>query len=154
MKPLGVPQFTENMYEKIASVIKEWEACTSITFKKVDIKDGPIIRISFKNGSQPWSLIGNRIQYESHDKPTMNLCTVDALSPIASDQDRATILHEFGHTLGLLHEHQSPLREGELPLTLKSELYLVHSTSDDLILPFSQLVSRFSVTRYRASCPF
>ena len=26
--------------------------------------------------------------------------------------DRATVLHEFGHSLGLIHEHQSPFKGG------------------------------------------
>jgi len=26
--------------------------------------------------------------------------------------DRPTVLHEFGHALGLIHEHQSPFKGG------------------------------------------
>ena len=26
--------------------------------------------------------------------------------------DRATVLHEFGHAIGLIHEHQSPFKGG------------------------------------------
>lgn len=26
--------------------------------------------------------------------------------------DRSTVLHEFGHSLGLIHEHQSPFKGG------------------------------------------
>ena len=26
--------------------------------------------------------------------------------------DRSTVLHEFGHSLGLIHEHQSPFPGG------------------------------------------
>jgi hypothetical protein len=26
--------------------------------------------------------------------------------------DKATVLHEFGHAIGLIHEHQSPFKGG------------------------------------------
>ena len=26
--------------------------------------------------------------------------------------DRSTVLHEFGHSIGLIHEHQSPFKGG------------------------------------------
>jgi hypothetical protein len=37
---------------------------------------------------------------------TMNFGWIDAGSP--EDELRAVVLHEFGHALGLLHEHESP----------------------------------------------
>lgn len=49
-----------------------------------------------------WSYIGtdaSRIPLESF---SMNLGFVD----------RPTVLHEFGHALGLIHEHQSPFEGG------------------------------------------
>jgi len=42
------------------------------------------------------------------------------LGPVKSDTDEPTqletgyILHEFGHVIGLGHEHQSPFMDGEL----------------------------------------
>jgi len=39
----------------------------------------------------------------------MNLGWISGESDVISDEERGVILHEFGHTLGLLHEHQSPL---------------------------------------------
>ncbi len=49
-----------------------------------------------------WSYIGTdatRLPLESF---TMNLGFID----------RTTVLHEFGHALGLIHEHQSPFKGG------------------------------------------
>jgi len=45
----------------------------------------------------------------------MNLGWVEEGAEIV-DEDRGVILHEFGHTLGLNHEHQSPARGGKLQL--------------------------------------
>jgi Astacin (Peptidase family M12A) len=35
------------------------------------------------------------------------------------EANRGVILHEFGHTLGLLHEHQSPVRGKKITLKEK-----------------------------------
>jgi len=43
----------------------------------------------------------------------MNLGPVED-GPELKNPDRAYILHEFGHALGFLHEHQSPTMEGQL----------------------------------------
>jgi serralysin len=64
------------------------------------------IRISFKyNGS--WSVIGTTAKNIPKNQPTMNF---GWLTPDVSDEEaRRVILHEFGHALGLIHEHQSPV---------------------------------------------
>jgi hypothetical protein len=46
----------------------------------------------------------------------MNLGWLDAGFADATTKERGTILHEFGHALGLLHEHQSPARGNSLHL--------------------------------------
>jgi serralysin len=65
-----------------------------------------LIRISFKY-SGSWSVIGTTCkQITDHSKPTMNF---GWLTPTSSNDDvRRVVLHEFGHALGLIHEHQNP----------------------------------------------
>jgi Astacin (Peptidase family M12A) len=68
------------------------------------------IRVSF---NQPgyWSLLGQASMiYAAQNEATMNL---EGLGEASADQIKSAeaagvILHEFGHALGLLHEHQSP----------------------------------------------
>jgi hypothetical protein len=63
------------------------------------------IRISFQfEGS--WSVIGTTCKNVPKNQPTMNF---GWLNPGISDSEaRQVILHEFGHALGLHHEHQNP----------------------------------------------
>jgi len=64
------------------------------------------IRISFlRRGS--WSVLGNTCRSVSpKSEPTMNF---GWLTPNSTDDElRRVVLHEFGHALGLIHEHLSP----------------------------------------------
>ena len=60
------------------------------------------IRISFVPEEGAWSLIGTDALQESPGRPTMNLGWFDV----------ATTIHEFGHMLGMIHEHQNPRGTG------------------------------------------
>jgi serralysin len=64
------------------------------------------IRISFAY-SGSWSVIGTSCKNVPKNQPTMNF---GWLSPGVTDTEaQRVILHEFGHALGLIHEHQNPL---------------------------------------------
>jgi hypothetical protein len=67
------------------------------------------IRISFQANPGSWSYVGTDCSLESvvpKDQPTMNF------GWLTDDTDdiewRRVVLHEFGHSLGAIHEHQSP----------------------------------------------
>jgi hypothetical protein len=55
------------------------------------------IRIAFGDDGA-WSYIGTDCLEIPRDQPTMNL----------GWQDESVVLHEFGHAIGLIHEHQNP----------------------------------------------
>jgi Astacin (Peptidase family M12A) len=56
------------------------------------------IRVSFTRGDLNWSYIGKKASLVTSDQETMNLHEIQPY----------IIRHEFGHALGLRHEHQHP----------------------------------------------
>jgi hypothetical protein len=65
-----------------------------------------LIRISFRQKGN-WSAIGTTCRKVTDKaKPTMNFGNLNSDS--TEEQIRRAVLHEFGHALGLIHEHQSP----------------------------------------------
>lgn len=96
------------MQKKVRSLAKEWEKHANIKLKFV--AKGPTeVRISFYADDGSWSAVGRdalNTSYFPLHQPTMNLGWVrDDSDPV---EDRAVILHEFGHALGCIHEHQAP----------------------------------------------
>jgi hypothetical protein len=64
-----------------------------------------MIRISFRYAGS-WSTLGTSCKRVPKSQPTMNFGWLT----VATDPDEArrVVLHEFGHALGLIHEHQNP----------------------------------------------
>ncbi len=97
----------EASFNLIWQAIKAWNKHTP-TLKIVFITGAPgDIRIAFNKGLDGnWSTTGTDARLVPKDKPTMHL---------EPNGDRptfySTILHEFGHALGLKHEHQHPDRK-------------------------------------------
>ena len=56
------------------------------------------IRIAFDSNNGAWSYVGTDCRGIPLDQPTMNLGFLDG----------GTAAHEFGHAIGLAHEHQNP----------------------------------------------
>ena len=63
------------------------------------------IRISF-GGQGSWSVLGTSCRRVPAGDPTMNFGWLTAASTDAELE--RVVLHEFGHALGLVHEHQLP----------------------------------------------
>ena len=70
---------------------------------KISFIDNPNdaqIRIDFDPDGGAWSMVGTDcLNQTDYTKPTMNLGWFDV----------GTVIHEFGHVLGMIHEHQNPL---------------------------------------------
>ena len=75
-----------------------WSKYCDIEFKKVDSWAGSNIRIWYNSEEGAWSYVGTDCTDIPLNEMTMNLGFID----------RGTILHKFGHAIGLIHEHQSP----------------------------------------------
>jgi serralysin len=69
----------------------------------------PPTRVSFGSGNVSHARLGTFGSDRPNDKPTMFIATSNASQkPRPIEHVRATILHEFGHVLGIVHEHQHP----------------------------------------------
>jgi hypothetical protein len=74
-----------------------WEAVANLKFVW-DNSPQAEIRIAFDATDGAWSYVGTDARGIPFDQPTMNL----------GFEDGGTAAHEFGHAIGLAHEHQNP----------------------------------------------
>ncbi|KAF8068844.1 hypothetical protein FPV67DRAFT_1668901 [Lyophyllum atratum] len=109
---------TKNQHDAVNAVIPEWMLYANLNLQGLaDNNKTAKVRIAFDPNAGSWSSVGKGA-LQIKDGITMNLGWIDDSATI-SDNDRGTILHEWGHALGLMHEHQSRARDGTL--TLKRE---------------------------------
>lgn len=97
---------SKEMQQKVITAAREWEKYANVKLKFVS--SGPAhIRILLNDEDGYWSMVGSQANIIAEDKHTMNLDTTGTnfMYPISL---RGTVIHEFGHALGLLHEHESP----------------------------------------------
>ncbi len=95
-----------SVQEKIKKVVQAWTAPDTANLKLVFVNDAnkADVRISFKYAGS-WSTIGTSSQAVK-PRPSMNYGWLNPNTP--ADELKRVVLHEFGHALGLIHEHQSP----------------------------------------------
>lgn len=92
------------LHERVKKFARIW---TDFADLRLYFSDDPAadIRVSFKlQGS--WSYIGTDCHNVSSADPTMNFGWLTPESP--DDEISRVVLHEFGHALGCIHEHQNP----------------------------------------------
>lgn len=94
--------------DKVQEIAQTWTSpqLARLTFDFRKNTTNTNIRISFKfSGS--WSALGTTCkQVTDQTRPTMNY---GWLTPQSDDAEtKRVVLHEFGHALGLIHEHQNP----------------------------------------------
>jgi hypothetical protein len=95
--------------DKVSAFAKHWTRAgggpANLTFNFQNDTNSDI-RISFKyTGS--WSVIGTTCrQITNKEQPTMNFGWLTSDTP--DSEVKRVVLHEFGHAIGLAHEHQNP----------------------------------------------
>jgi hypothetical protein len=88
---------TAAQHDMVKLVAPQWTRHANLHFNFTDDPDAEI-RISFNPNVGAWSYVGLDNLSINKSRPTMNL----------GWQDQSVILHEFGHMIGLHHEHQNP----------------------------------------------
>jgi hypothetical protein len=93
------------VHERVRRAARIWTGFANIKFFFGDDPNSQI-RISFQ-GRGSWSYLGTQcLDIQDPDVPTMNF---GWLTPQSSDEEvEQVVLHEFGHALGCIHEHQHP----------------------------------------------
>jgi len=93
---------------KVQAQAKTWEKYANV---QIAFGNDPKseVRISFKADPGSWSAVGIDClvkKYFPTDQPTMNFGWLE--DNTSTTEYRRVVVHEFGHALGCIHEHQSP----------------------------------------------
>lgn len=88
---------TQEQIDMVKEFAPQWTQHANLKFEFTDDIDAQI-RVAFDSSDGAWSYVGTDNLNIPRSQPTLNL----------GWQDESVILHEFGHMIGLSHEHQNP----------------------------------------------
>lgn len=91
--------------DRIAHYAGLWSEQANIRFQLVS-KGTAEIRVGFDRNDGSWSYLGTDARLIAASKPTMNYGWLDDSTD--EDEFSRVVLHEFGHALGCIHEHERP----------------------------------------------
>jgi hypothetical protein len=97
------------LHNRIRAVADQWMQYANVRFTYVGLSEEADIQIGIKWGGNTGSgsVLGTACRLIPQGSPTMNFGWFD--SSTSDEEIRRTTLHEFGHALGLGHEHQNPI---------------------------------------------
>lgn len=96
---------SEAIKSKVKTLATQWETYANVKFEFVN-SGYAHIRVLLNDRDGHWSYIGSDCDEIPQSHHTMNLDTTDLTTSVNWSR---VVLHEFGHALGLLHEHESPI---------------------------------------------
>jgi hypothetical protein len=90
---------------RVIRLAQIWSAYANVSFVENEDEDAEI-RVRFGEDAGSWAYEGTTCLEVPRSEPTMNFAWLRTDSPI--EDVESTVLHEFGHVLGLAHEHANP----------------------------------------------
>lgn len=138
VKFLGGSSFVQ---QKVEYYAHQWEKHANIKFNFINSGNADI-RVSINKGGS-WSYAGTEARNMGQNEPTMNYGWFNENT--SEDDFRSTTLHEFGHALGLLHEHNSPFSKIKWNLQ-KVYAYYMQTQGWSKEQVDQQVINRYSVT--------
>ncbi|KAK7683372.1 hypothetical protein QCA50_013634 [Cerrena zonata] len=108
---------SSNQHMKVLICLNKWLQHSNVQLEHVPM--GGDVRIKFSPNAS-WSYVGTNCKTVHGDRPTMQLGGIDESESSLTTSEMRTILHECGHMLGFVHEHQSPTRESQVTFDKKA----------------------------------
>jgi serralysin len=110
---IGFLEAEAALHRRVASLAELWLAETGANLEfefwievALDPREADL-RIAFQPDKGSWSYLGTYARDIARSEPTMNLGWMTL--ELDEDEARSVVLHEFGHAIGLIHEHLSPV---------------------------------------------
>jgi len=117
---IGFLEGSKKLQDRVFETLLRWtspeEGGANLELTRAVSTKSSDIRISFDEVGGSWSMIGTDARDVAVDQPTMNLGWATEATP--ENDFASVVLHEFGHAIGLLHEHNHP----ELELRWKKDV--------------------------------
>lgn len=101
-----LPISIEKFKGKVRDYVKEWETYANVTFNFINDVSLAKIKVGFEHDNTSWSWVGRDVLVNPNNEKTINFGWFDTKT--TDEEFRRVILHEFGHALGFIHEHQAP----------------------------------------------